>query len=463
LKYYPAISPEDMNIAKLLLAFLFCICFTHVDGFAQEPPQKNNTIENILSEISPSNIQRTIEHLVGFGTRHSLSDTSSNTRGIGAARRWIKSEFDKLAQQSHGRMTSEFQSFTVPPSSRVPHPTNIVNVTATLRPSNPQTANRIFIVSGHYDSRASNALDSVSAAPGANDDGSGTALVLELARVFSKYELRATIMFVAYAGEEQGLFGSTQLADSAKRERWNIEAVLNNDIVGNIHGGNGETESTYVRLFSEAYTPLDTGSTFRLHNSLGLENDGSSRSLARYIKAVGGQYVPGFNVKLIYRRDRFLRGGDQLPFHERGYAAVRFTEAKENFTQQHQDVRTIRDTSYGDLPAYVNFAYCANIARVNAAALASLALAPAPPTAAVIMTKTLEYGTTLQWRKNPEPDIAGYRINIRETTSSEWQFSRFTSDTLITLTLSKDDLLFGIQAVDKAGNCSLITIPLPSR
>jgi hypothetical protein len=239
--------------------------------------------------------------------------------------------------------------------------------------------------------------------------------------------------------------------------------VLNNDIVGSSHGGNGEIESSYVRLFSEAYGALDTGGVFRQRNSLGLESDGPSRTLARYIKETAEQYVAGFSVKLIYRRDRFLRGGDHSSFNEKGFAAVRFTEAKENFDRQHQDVRTENGRSYGDLPEFMDFEYCARIARANAAALASLALAPVAPSNAEIMTKNLEYGTSLRWDKNTGADLTGYIVRYRETTSPTWQYQSFTTDTTLTLKISKDDYLFGVQAVDKDGNASLISVPKPVR
>ena len=429
--------------------------------FSQQPLKKNPLIEKIVTEISSDSIKTIAEKLVSFGTRHSLSDTTNQSHGIGAARRWILSEFERHAKSSHGSMKVEYHESIVPSSVRIPHPTKIVNVVATLLPRLP--SNQILIVSGHYDSRCSNVLDSVSAAPGANDDASGTAVVLELARVFSKYDFKTSIVFIAFAGEEQGLIGSTHFVEMAKQKGWNIEGVLNNDIVGNIRGGNEEVESTYVRLFSEAYSPLDTGLTFRNRNSLGLENDGASRSLARYVKEVGEQYLPNFNVKMIYRRDRFLRGGDQLPFHERGYAAVRFTEAKENFNRQHQDVRTEGDKAYGDLPQFMNFDYCANVARINAAALASLALAPPPPEEVKIMTQKLEYDTELQWNKSISSDIAGYIVRYRETTSPLWQHSIVTQDTTITLKISKDDFLFGVQAIDRDGNASLVSIPHPVR
>jgi hypothetical protein len=430
---------------------------------AQSPLPKNPQIEKILGEISEGNLRRNVETLVGFGTRHSLSDTVSATRGIGAARRWIKGEFERYAKQAGGRMDVAFDNAIVPPSPRVPHPLTIVNVIATLRPVSPIDSSRVLIISAHYDSRAGNALDSVSAAPGADDDASGVAIVLELARVLSTRNVATAIKFVAFAGEEQGLFGSTALAGRAKEERWNITGVFNNDIVGSSVGGDGGREEHVVRVFSEAYAPPDSGDTFRRRNVLGLENDGPSRSLARYIRMTAETYLPSFRVNTVYRRDRFLRGGDHSPFHERGYPAVRFTEAKENFAHQHQDVRTANDTSYGDLKEYMNFEYCAQIARVNAAALASLAFAPYAPERATILTRNLEYGSTFHWTRSRSTSTAGYRVWSRETDSPVWQKFSFTADTSITLPLSKDDFLFGIQATDNAGNGSMIVIPLPGR
>lgn len=408
-------------------------------------------------------MRRSVETLVGFGTRHSLSDTVSATRGIGAARRWIKSEFERYAQQARGRMDVAYDDAIVPPSTRVPHPLKIVNVIATLQPLSPIDSSRYLIVSAHYDSRASNPLDSVGAAPGADDDASGVAIVLELARVLSTRSVSTAIKFVAFAGEEQGLLGSTSLAERAKQERWNIIGVFNNDIVGGSLGGDGIREFNTARVFSEAYAPPDSGETFRRRNMLGLENDGPSRSLARYIRMAGEVYIPSFHVRTVYRRDRFLRGGDHSPFHERGYPAVRFTEARENFAHQHQDVRTSNDTSYGDLTGFMDFGYCANIARVNGAALAALAFAPIQPARATIVTRNLEYGSTLHWTRSKSPSTAGYRVWCRETDAPAWQKYTFTPDTSITLTFSKDNFIFGIQSADSAGNGSMIVIPMPRR
>jgi Zn-dependent M28 family amino/carboxypeptidase len=432
-------------------------------ALGQQQPKRNPFVDKIVKEVSAKSLKAAIEKLASFGTRHTLSDTVSETRGIGAARRWIKSEFERYAKESGGRMSVEFHETIVQPSARVPSPTKIVNVVATLKPERPELfANRNIVVSGHYDSRASNALDEKSDAPGGNDDGSGTAVVLELARIMSKHAFDATIVFIAFAGEEQGLLGATAWAQMARQQGWNVEAVFNNDIVGSTIAGDGIRENRYVRVFSEAFTPLDTGSVFRQRISQGLENDGGSRTLARYIKEIGERHNPRFGVQLVYRLDRFLRGGDHRPFHERGFRAVRFSEVKENYDHQHQDIRVENGKEYGDLPKFVDFEYCANVARINAAAIAALAWAPAPPSKVEILTAQLGYDTVLRWSKNTEPDVAGYAVRYRQTSSPLWEKSVFTKDTTFTLRVSKDEYLFGVQAVDREGNASLVTLPRPA-
>jgi Zn-dependent M28 family amino/carboxypeptidase len=430
-------------------------------GFGKEPPKKNAFVEKVVKEISAKNIKGTIEKLVSFGTRHTLSDTVSDTRGIGAARRWIKSEFERSAKGSGGRMSVEFFETIVAPTQRIPSPTNVVDVVATLRPVSPGPSERFIVVSGHYDSRATGAMDTKSDAPGADDDGSGTAIVLELARVMSKHTFDATIVFIAFAGEEQGLNGATAWAQMAKEQKLNVEAVFNNDMIGSTVSGDGTKENRYVRLFSEAFTPLDTGAVFRQRNSMGLENDGGSRTLARYIKEIGERYNPTFGVQLVYRLDRFLRGGDHRPFHERGFRAVRFSEVKENYDRQHQDIRVENGKEYGDLPKFVDFDYCAKVARINAAAIATLARAPQPPDKVGILTAQLGYDTVLRWAKSPEADVAGYLVRYRESSAAVWEKSVFTSDTTITLKASKDEYLFGVQAVDKDGNAGMVMLPRP--
>lgn len=428
---------------------------------SQQPPSTNPRVQRIVSEVSESHLRMLVEKLASFGTRHTLSDTSSPTRGIGAARRWIKSEFGTYAKASGGRMSVEFHESIVPPSARVPKPSKIVNVVATLRPKGVQPGNdsRLIVIGGHYDSRASDPLDATSDAPGANDDASGTALVLELARILASHEVEATLVFIAFAGEEQGLLGATAWAEMAKQNRLDVEAMFNNDIVGSSIGGDGAVEKGYVRLFSEAYSPLDTGVVFRMRNNLGLENDGTSRSLARYISETAEKYVPNFGVRMVYRRDRFLRGGDHSPFHERGFAAVRFSVARENYDWQHQNVRVENGKEYGDLPKFMDFPYLTNVARVNAAAFATLAFAPRAPANVGIVTRELGYDTELRWEKNKEGDVAGYYVRYRQTTSPVWQHSVFTADTTIKLPVLKDDFLFGVQAVDREGNTSLVSIP----
>ncbi|MEX2115730.1 MAG: M20/M25/M40 family metallo-hydrolase [Bacteroidota bacterium] len=426
-----------------------------------QPPVKNPRIASMVSEVSQANLKAIAERLVSFGTRHSLSDTVSSHRGIGAARRWIASELSRYAAASGGRMSVGFHETVVPPSGRIPSPTNIVNVVATLR--SRIYPDRILVIGGHYDSRAGNAMDSTSDAPGANDDGSGTAVVLELARIMAKHEFDATIVFIAFAAEEQGLLGAAAWAEMAAQKGWNVEAMFNNDIVGNSMGGDGIAEKQYVRLFSEAFSPQDTGSVFRFRNSLGLENDGPSRTLARWIDETAAVYVPAFDVKMVYRRDRFLRGGDHSAFHTKGFPAVRFSVARENYDWQHQNVRVEDGKQYGDLVQFMDFGYCANVARVNLAGLAALALAPAPVGGAGVVTSNLEYKTTLRWNRSAEPDLAGYFVRYRETTSPVWQHRQFVTDTTMTLNVLKDDHVFGVQGVDREGNAGLIVTPRPVR
>jgi Zn-dependent M28 family amino/carboxypeptidase len=445
---------------RILYSFILT-CILATPSLSQPtPPDRNPAVQRIVQEISAESLREIVEKLVSFGTRHTLSDTVSATRGIGAARRWIRSEFERYARASNGRMTVEFHQTIVPPSARVPAPSNVVNVVATLRPKDPGSvaAKRMIVVGGHYDSRAGDPLDAVSDAPGANDDGSGTALVLELARIMSKRDFEATVVFIAFAGEEQGLLGATAWAETAKRNGWNIEAMLNNDIVGSSVGGEGAKEDGYVRLFSEAFSQADTGAVFRSRVMLGHENDGGSRSLARYIKDLAEWYNPGFMVKMVYRLDRFSRGGDHRPFHNLGYPAVRFSVARENYDWQHQDVRKENDKQYGDLIEFMDFPYLTNVARANAAAIATLAWAPAPPKN-VGLVSALGYETILRWDRNTEVDLAGYYVSYRETTSPVWQHHVFTTDTTVTLAVPKDEFLFGVQAIDKEANISLTTMP----
>lgn len=454
-----SITSGTDSMSRLLSSLL--LSFGIMGAVSAQPARPDARTASIVHEISPANIKKSLERLASFGTRHTLSDTVSQTRGIGAARRWIRWSFESYARQSNGRMSVSLDEFTAEPSGRVPRPAKLVNVVATLRPQagDVQPGERMIVIGAHYDSRAGNPMDSVSDAPGANDDGSGTALVLELARVFSRHSFNATIVFACFAGEEQGLLGATHWAERARQSGWNVEAMLNNDIVGNTEGGSGAAESSYVRLFSEAFTPADTGRVFARINSLGLEEEGLSRSLARYIKETGEPYVPGFSVRVIYRRDRFLRGGDHTPFHQRGFAAVRFSEAAENYNRQHQNPD--RSQQMGDLPEFVNERYCAQIARINAVVAATLATSPPPPATATVVVSTLEYGTTLHW--SPSPGASGYLVRWRETTSPTWEHVLSVKDTTAQLKVLKDNYLFGVQAVDEHGNASLTAVPVPEQ
>ena len=429
----------------------------------KRPPVRNRAISNIVREIDARNIEATIRKLVSFGTRNTLSEQNDPKRGIGAARDWLYAEFLKVAAASNGRMTVEKQAFEQPKAARVPEPTMLTNIVATLKGSQPEAADRIYVVSGHYDSMCTSPTDAKCDAPGANDDASGTAAVLEMARVMAKYEFDATIVFMTVPGEEQGLLGSTHFAEVAKQKNWNVDAMFTNDIVGNTLGGNGVRDRNHVRVFSEGVPSNETPAEATTRRSVGGENDSASRQLARFIKETGDVFVPQFNVMMIYRRDRYGRGGDHIPFLERGYPAVRFTEVNEEFRHQHQNVRVENGVQFGDLPEFVDFAYVANVARVNAASLAALAWAPSRPSGVTIMSQRLSNDTELRWDANKEPDLAGYEIVWRETTDAVWTNSKPVGNvTSFTMKgMSKDNYFFGVRSIDKDGNKSPVSYPHP--
>jgi len=423
----------------------------------------NEVISSIVREIDARNIERTIRTLVSFGTRNTLSEQNDPKRGVGAARDWLYGEFLKVAEASGGRMTVEKQTFEQPKANRVPQPTMLTNIVATLKGTQPESADRIYVVSGHYDSMCNSPTDAKCDAPGANDDASGTAAVLEMARVMAKHQFDATIVFMTVPGEEQGLLGATYFAEQAKQKTVNIDAMFTNDIIGNTLGGNGVRDRGNVRVFSEGVPSNETAAEGNTRRSVGGENDSASRQLARFIKEVGDAYVPQFKVTLIYRRDRYGRGGDHIPFLERGFPAVRFTEVNEEYKHQHQNVRIENGVQYGDLPEFVDFAYVANVARVNAASLAMMALAPNRPRNVAILTARLSNDTDLKWDANKEPDLAGYEIVWRDTTSPVWTNSKAVGNvTSFTMKgMSKDNYFFGVRAVDKDGNRSVVSYPRP--
>ena len=451
-----------------LLSILFILVAVDCSEVMAQParrsvPVRNRAISNIVREIDARNIEATIRKLVSFGTRNTLSEQNDPKRGIGAARDWLYAEFLKAAAASQGRMTVEKQSYEQQKAARVPQPTILTNIVATLKGSQPESTDRIYVVSGHYDSMCSSPTDAKCDAPGANDDASGTAAVLEMARVMAKYEFDATIVFMAVAGEEQGLLGSTHFAEEAKKKNWNVDAMFTNDIVGNTLGGNGVRDRGNVRVFSEGVPSNETEAEATTRRSVGGENDSPSRQLARFIKETGDSFVPQFKVMLVYRRDRYGRGGDHIPFLERGYPAVRFTEVNEEFRHQHQNVRVENGVQFGDLPEFVDFAYIANVARVNAASLAALAWAPSRPKGVTILSARLSNDTDLRWEANKEPDLAGYEIVWRDTTSPVWTNSKAIGNvTSFTMKgMSKDNYFFGVRSIDKDGNRSQVTYPRP--
>ncbi len=456
--------PAILFPVALVLGFVAAGCASPSSSSQPRQPtgRRDPQIGRMLGEVDARRVEASVRALANFHTRHTLSDDPQQTSGIVAAREWIREQFDAASRDSGGRLRVEMHETTVDRvSERVPRPVKVVNVLATL----PGTSdpNRVYVVSGHYDSRASGTNDATSRAPGANDDASGTALVIELARVMSRYEFDATIIFAAVAGEEQGLLGAAALAERAKGERWNLEAMFTNDIVGNTRGGNGVHDDARVRVFSEGVPTVESPVQLQARQSTGGENDGPSRQVARYVDDVARQYLPHFDVTMIWRRDRFGRGGDHIPFNRQGYAAVRFTEPNEHFDRQHQDVRMEDGKPYGDVIEHVDFDYIANVARVNLAALASMARAPAR-VGAVTIDPRLEYDTTLAWEPSEETDLAGYVVLARETTAPTWQHRIAVGDQpRARVRLSKDDYIFAVQAIDKEGHASLPASPLPAR
>jgi Peptidase family M28 len=427
-------------------------------------PTADPKIALALKEISSARIQANIEKLVSFGTRSTLSaqdrDSVAAGRGIGAAREWIKSEFERYSKDCGGCLDVKTDSFTEAPAERIPQPTQITNVYAVLKGSDPESAKRIVLVTGHYDSRNSDNFNVKDDAPGANDDGSGTAVSLECARVLSKLKFPATIIFLTVAGEEQGLNGSQHFAQMAKQQGWKIEAVLNNDIVG----GNRDPEQDpgVVRVFSEGVPAAADQTQLRQIRALGGESDSPSREVARYLAETARAYQPGVKPLLIFRLDRYLRGGDHFSFNQQGFAAVRFTEYREDYNHQHQNVRTEGGLEYGDLPKFVNFDYVASVARLNAAALASLSAAPAPPGNVHLDAAKLENDSTLNW----EPSVGArqYEVVWRATSSPEWEHARKVGNlTRATMRLSKDNLIFAVRAIDDQGHRSLPVVPTPQR
>ena len=443
---------------------ILALLFTTNTLTAQTIIQRDTEIEKMVKEVSPDSLQSYIKTMVAFGTRNTLSIQTDPKRGIGAARNWVLDKFNQFAKQSNGRLSAYIDTTTLQPDGkRVDVVLLLGNVVATLKGTDPND-NRIFIISGHLDNMRSSPTDRLGDAPGANDDASGTAAVIECARIMSKHNFGATIIFVAVSGEEQGLLGSNFMSDKAKKTNWNIEAVLNNDIMGS--NNSNETNiinNTKVRVFSEGLPAYETEKVAANIRSLGLENDGKARQLARYVKEIGERYVDNLEVVLIYRNDRFLRGGDHTPYVQRGYAAVRITEMNENYTRQHQNVREENGIKYGDLEEHIDYEYLRKNTALNLANLANLSKAPSMPDSVKMEVKKLSNSTLLYWKVPAVGKVKGYFVLVRETTSAFWQKKIFTAETEMRLPFSKDNYFFAVQSVNETGNESLPVVPIPGR
>jgi hypothetical protein len=457
---------RDRRVGILLLA---AVVFLSVDGSASEtdrprvPPPVDNRIFELVEAVSAERIERDIRTLVGFGTRHTLSETESETRGIGAARRWIKAEFDRISVECGGCLEVAFQRHVVPggEGSRIPVDTEVVNVLAILRgTSEPE---RYVIMSGDIDSRVTDVLDAESDSPGANDNASGMAGAIEAARVLSRHRFGASIVLAGLSGEEQGLYGGQHMAQVALDAGWRIDAVLNNDMIGNIAGVDGVIENNTFRVFSEPTPVNETERDRRVRRFTGGEVDGPSRQLARYVDRITGLYFANLDAIMIYRLDRFGRGGHHRPFNDLGFPGVRIMETHENYTRQHQDLREEDGIRYGDVIEGVDFDYAARLTGVNVATLAALAWAPPAPSNPLIRG-AVQPSTTLSWDAVASPTLAGYKIYWRDTTAPQWTRSRFvglvTEHTLPGLVI--DNYLFGVAAVGQDGNESVVAFPSPA-
>ena len=461
-----------------------CALTLFVGSSASAQPAPDPVVQQVLAGISSARIAQRIQALVAFETRHTESETASAVRGIGAARRWIERELQACSKASGGRLQVATQEWVEPAGRRLAKATTLVNVVATLPGTSAASRDRLLVVSGHYDSRKSDVADPVGLAPGANDDASGTAVVMELACAMASLNFDATLVFMAVPGEEQGLLGAAHYASEARRLGLNVEAMITNDIVGSATGDFGQRDAKQIRLFADGFDPLlrllvqsqanrpgdaaEALANEALRTRLqtialaGGSEDLPTHQLGRHLKAAAESHLPGFKVQLIQRRDRYLRGGDHIPFLERGYAAVRYTEPFENFRHQHQNPRSEGGKVFGDLFEFVEPDYVADVARVNAAGLATLALAPAAPLDVKLDASTLTNDSTLVWTVSADPGVSGYRVVWRDTGAATWQHARDVGRVgTLTLPVSKDNVIFGVQAVSARGHASLATFPLP--
>src|ERR1700722_10762201 len=419
----------------------------------------------LLQQVDPNRIKATILRLVQFGTRHTASSQTDPVRGIGAATAWVFGQMQAIAATSGGRMTVQQQPFTQPVSSNIPVPTTITNVIATLKGT--ASPERFYVITGHLDSRVTDVLNFTSDAPGADDDGSGVAVVLELARLFATRQFSGTLVFATVAGEEQGLYGSAHMAAQMKAAGADVQGMFSNDIVGASQAWDGTKPDPFsVRLFVEGVPAADSAAQISLIEEVGGENDGGTHQLARFVTSVAPASLTGMSIRVIWRRDRYLRGSDHLSFQAQGYPAARVTEPRENFNHEHRDVEVISGVEFGDRLEFVDFRYTARVAKVNAAALWALATNPATPKNVQIhVSPPVGFSgindTVLTWDANPETDLSGYEVVTRETSAADWtQAIPVGNVTSVTLDIAKDNLQFGVRAVDKAGHRSPVGFPV---
>lgn len=461
----------NASLTSFLLISVFMIAApaaltaqTNANSGISSPPQYQPFLKNVADAVSADRIETDIRILAGFENRHTLSDTTSDTRGIGAARRWIREEFEKISEECGGCLEVFYVSDEIEGQNRIPDPVNIVNVVAVQRGTSDP--GRVVMMTGDIDSRVSDVMDAESDNPGANDNASGMAGTIEAARVLSQHEFPGTIVYAGLSGEEQGLFGGQILADYAIENNWRIKAVLNNDMIGNIEGINGVINNTTARVFSEGTRAVETEREGRIRRFTGGEVDSPSRNVARYIHTMGEQYIDNLDVMMIYRLDRFGRGGHHRPFNDVGFPAVRIMETNEHYDRQHQDLRVENGREYGDVIEGVNFDYAAKLTALNAVSLAGMAKAPNPPVD-VSISGAVQPSTTLEWEAlDPEenPHLKGYKIYWRLTTSPVWTHSRETGDvTEYTLeNIVIDNYYFGVASVSEEGYESPVVFPGPN-
>ncbi len=449
-----------MRNAFLHIGMLAAACIMPLpNAAAGETAAEQPLLRAVAATVNAAELKSTISTLVSFGTRHTLSDLRSDSRGIGAARRWVQGRFADLSSQCGGclEVVTPSQTFSGP---RLPQPTEVMDIVAIQRGSGD--ANRVILITGHLDSRVSDIMNSTGDAPGANDDASGVAAVMEAARVLSQHRFRATLVYAALSGEEQGLYGGKVLAEYARRQGWQVEADLNNDIIGNSKGENGVHDNSTVRVFAEGTKALETPAQANRRRYNGGEVDSPSRNIARFMAALANRYLTNLRVQMVYRTDRYGRGGDQVAFLDLGFPAVRVTEAHEDYTHQHQDLRIENGVRYGDTIEFVDFGYLAQVTRLNLVTLAALANAPAPPKG-VRIEGAVTPNTTLSWQA--QPGAAGYRVWWRDTTDPQWKYSRYVAadaaqpDRLTLNNVVIDDWFFGVSAVSADGYESPVVFP----